>query len=46
MLDVNKQTPTLAVSGDTGRFPLLLRQKMRAIGYWIRILSAYRNTTT
>ena len=39
LLGVNKQTPTLAVLGDTGRFPLLLRQKIRAIGYWIRIVS-------
>ena len=39
MLGVSKQTPTLAVFGDTGRFPLLLRHKIRAIGYWIRIVS-------
>ena len=39
MLGASKQTPTLAVLGGTGRFPLLLRQKIRAIGYWIRIVS-------
>ena len=37
MFGVNKQTSTPAVMGDTGRFPLLLRQK--TIGYWIRIVS-------
>ena len=33
MLGVIQQTPTIAVLGDTGRFPLLLRQKILAIGY-------------
>ena len=34
---LNKHTPTLAVLGETGRFPLLLRQQDSQIKYWARI---------
>ena len=38
-LGVRQQTPTLAIYGDTGRFPLLVRQKFNAMKYWERIVS-------
>ena len=34
---LNKHTPTLAVLGETGRFPLLLRQQDSQLNYWLRI---------
>ena len=37
MLGVRKQTPTLAVYGETGRFPLHIRQLTRLINYWIKL---------
>lgn len=37
-IGVRTQTPTHAVYGDTGRFPLYLRQQMCALKYWMRIL--------
>lgn len=37
VLGVRRQTPTLAVYAETGRFPLLIRQKMSTINYWARI---------
>ena len=35
---VRKQTPTPAIYGDTGRFPLIIRQHIKAVKYWCRIL--------
>ena len=37
-LDVRKQTPTPAIYGDTGRFPLITWQHIKAVKYWCRIL--------
>jgi len=37
MLGVRKQTPSLAVYGETGRFPLHVRQQTRMINYWVRL---------
>ena len=37
VLGVRKQTPSLAVYGETGRFPLHVRQKIRMVNYWIRL---------
>ena len=37
ILGVRKQTPSLAVYGETGRFPLHVRQKIRMVNYWIRL---------
>ena len=37
MLGVRKQTSTLAVYGETGRFPLHVRQQMRVINYWLKL---------
>ena len=37
-LGVRKQTPTPAIYGDTGRFPLIIRQHIKAVKYWCRIL--------
>ena len=28
----------LAISGDTGRFPLIIRQHGKAVKYWCRVL--------
>lgn len=36
-LGVKKQSPSLGVYGDTGRFPLLYRQIYLAVKYWYRI---------
>ena len=38
ILGVRKQTPTPAIYGDTGRFPLIIRQHIKAVKYWCRIL--------
>ena len=42
-LGVRKQTPTPAVYGDTGRFPLIIRQHIKAVKYWCRILDLSQN---
>jgi hypothetical protein len=39
MLGVNNNTSHLAIYGETGRVPLLVRQKQKVIKYWARILS-------
>jgi hypothetical protein len=36
VLGVRKQTPTLAIYAETGRFPLITRQKLSTIKYWAR----------
>ena len=33
MLGVRRQTPTLAIYGDTGHFPLLLKQQVQTLKY-------------
>ena len=38
-----KQTPTPAIYGDTGRFPLIIRQHIKAVKYWCRILDLSQN---
>ena len=40
ILGVRKQTPSFAVYGETGRFPLHVRQKIRMVNYWIRLKRA------
>ena len=42
-LGVRKQTPTPAIYGDTGRFPLIIRQHIKAVKYWCRILDLSQN---
>ena len=37
MLGVKKQTSTVAVYAETGRFPLVLRQNLQMLKYWLRI---------
>ena len=37
ILNVRRQTPTLAVYAETGRFPLLLRQQMNTVNYWAKL---------
>ena len=37
MLGVRRQTPTLALYGDTGHFPLLLKQQVQTLKYWARL---------
>ena len=37
-LRVRKQTPTPAIYGVTGRFPLIIRQHIKTVKYWCRIL--------
>ena len=41
-LGARKQTPTPGIYGDTGRFPLIIRQHMKAVKYWCRILKLSR----
>jgi hypothetical protein len=36
ILGVRKQTPTLAIYAETGRFPLITRQKISTLKYWAR----------
>ena len=42
-LGVRKQTPSPAIYGDTGRFPLIIRQHIKAVKYWCRILKLSRS---
>ena len=42
-LGVRKQTPTSAIYGDTGRFPLIIRQHIKAVKYWCRILKLFQS---
>ena len=44
MLGVHNNTSNLAVYGETGRYPLLLRQKIQALKYWHRIQSMNENS--
>jgi len=37
ILNVRRQTPTLAVYAETGRFPLIIRQKLTTVNYWARL---------
>ena len=37
-LGVRRQTSTSAIYGDTGRFPLIIRQHIKAVKYWCRII--------
>lgn len=37
MLGIRRQTPTLAVYGETGRFPLHVRQQVRMVNYWLKL---------
>ena len=40
MLGVRRRTPTLAIHGDTGHFPLLLKQQnMHTLKYWARLIA-------
>ena len=38
-----QQTPTPAIYGDTGRFTLIIRQHIKAVKYWCRILDLSQN---
>ena len=42
-LGVRKQTPTPEIYGDTGRFPLITRQYIKAVKYWCRILKLFQS---
>lgn len=37
VLNVRRQTPTVAIYAETGRFPLQIRQKISTIKYWARL---------
>jgi len=37
ILNIRKQTPTLAVYAETGRFPLIIRQKLTTVNYWAKL---------
>ena len=37
-LGVRKKTHTPAIHGNTGRFPLIIRQHGKAVQYWCRII--------
>ena len=39
LIGVKPQTSTLAVYGETGRFLLVLRQRLNVVKYWYRILT-------
>ena len=39
VLSVRQSTPDLAVYGETGQFPLHLRQQDQLVKYWLRIMS-------
>ena len=39
MLGVKQQTTAVTIFGDTGRYPLFLKQQILALKYWIRLIS-------
>ena len=43
ILCVKPQTSTLAVYGETGRFPLVVRQRVNLLKYWCRIMNMDNN---
>ena len=43
-LGVKPQTSTLAVYGETGRFPLAVRQRINLLKYWCRIINMENNS--
>ena len=43
MLEVKQQTTSVTIYGDTGRYPLFLKQQILALKYWIRLISLPRS---
>ena len=43
MLGVKQQTTSVTIYGDTGRYPLFLKQQILALKYWIRLISLLRS---
>ena len=43
MLGVKQQTTSATIYGDTGRYPLFLKQQILALKYWIRLISLPRS---
>ena len=39
MLGVKQQATSVTIYGDTGRYPLFLKQQIPALTYWIRLIS-------
>ena len=39
ILGVNNNSSNLAIQAETGRYPLILRQKVKTLKYWMKILS-------
>ena len=44
VLGVKNGTSTVALLGETGRFPILFHQHIRLIKYWIRLVQMKSNT--
>ena len=43
MLGVKQQTTSVTIYGDTGRYPLFLKQEILALKYWICLISLPRS---
>ena len=43
MLGVKQQTTSVTIYGDTGRYPLFLKQQILALKNWIRLISLPRS---
>ena len=43
MFGVKHQTTSVTIYGDTGRYPLFLKQQILALKYWIRLISLPRS---
>ena len=39
ILGVHKNASNLAIYGETGRYPLIVRQKVKALKYWAKVVS-------
>jgi len=39
-IGVKSQTSNLAVYGETGRYPMIVRQEKLALGYWLKLMMA------
>ena len=44
LLGVKNSTCNLAIYGETGRFPLILYQKLKVVDYWLRLVRLNKNS--
>jgi hypothetical protein len=45
ILNVKMSTNTLALYGETGRYPLIISRKIKIIKYWFKLINSYSTNT-